>query len=125
MSVKLFAPNGYLQLDIKERLEIVNGCGPGGWKFDFVPDKILGLCIRECCNIHDYMYHIGQSIVDKKVADRVFLNNMIRLIDHKTKWRWLRNLRKKIAYGYYVAVKKFGGPAFWANKNEQVDTIRI
>jgi len=116
-TLNLFCPHDYKTLSKEELNKITNGCGPQGWKFDFVPDKIWGLCINLPCRIHDYMYHIGKGIKDKEEADRVFLNNMIRLIEYKTKWKWLKWLRKRRAYKYYVAVKYLGGPAFWVNKN--------
>lgn len=97
-----------------------NGCGPQGWKIDAVPDSVFGCYIGEACRIHDVQYGEGKTIADKDSADRTFMNNMIRLIRGRTK-RWLAKklllrLRLKLAYGYYLFVSRFGGPAFWANK---------
>lgn len=113
---KLFAPSGYWGLTEQAKKEICNGCGSSQSKFDFVPDNILGLNINEACNIHDYMYYIGVTIEDKKKADRALLNNLLRIIDLESCWL-LKRPRRFIAYGYYDAVKKFGGPAYWNNKN--------
>jgi len=115
---ELYAPKEYWSLSLEVKREISNGCGAGSALFDFVPDDILGLDISECCNIHDYMYHVGETNEDKLEADRVFLNNTIRVIDKNTSWKWLRKRRKNIAYMYYKAVSKFGGPAFWDGKND-------
>ena len=52
------------------------------------------------------MYHNGKTIEDKKEADRVFLNNMLRLVDGKTKWRFVRRLRRRRARIYFEAVKR-------------------
>ena len=115
----LYAPETYKKLTQTEAAAITNGCGTGGWKIDLVPDTLLGLDITEACNIHDYMYHIGETIEDKNEADRVFMNNMLRLIDAETKHGWLRRFRRRRAIIYYFAVKNFGGPAFWAGKQDE------
>jgi hypothetical protein len=116
--LKLFAPAGYWTCSDSVRLRIVSGCGPGGgWKALLVPETLWGLSVNEACNIHDWMYHVGETIEEKKEADRVFLNNMIRIIDAKTRWNWLKRLRLRRAKIYYLAVCWFGGPAFWAGKN--------
>jgi hypothetical protein len=122
--MELYCPEGYKKLSKIDKEEICNGCGPKGWKFDFVPDKIWGLNIYYICCIHDFMYFEGVCIEDKEEADRVFLNNMLRLIDFKTRYRWLRWLRKQRAYKYYLAVKHFGGPAFWEGKNQDNNIIK-
>jgi len=115
----LFAPPSYWTCTEAMRREIVSGCGPGkGWKANLVPETLWGLSVHEACDIHDWMYHLGETIEDKKEADRVFLNNMIRIIDVRTKWNWLRRLRLRRAKTYYLAVCWFGGPAFWAGKNQ-------
>jgi hypothetical protein len=96
---------------------IANGCGPGGWKIDIVPDKIWGCPVVEACNIHDLDYEEGRSIADKDVADRTLLNNLLRLVESRTtNWfakKLLLKARKNTCYIYYEAVHKFGGPAFW------------
>ena len=122
----LYAPDSYWKATQEERDMIVNGCGSAQAKFDFVPDTIYGLNINEACNIHDWMYHFAKpNIKAKEEADRVFLNNMIRLIEAKTKWKWLKCLRRKRARKYYLAVKYFGGPAFWAGKNKNKNIKEI
>lgn len=116
----LFAPVSYWQALQSVRDQLTNGCGTGGWKSDLVPDSILGVDISEACNIHDWMYVMGSTIAAKDEADRTFLNNMLRLIneDAGALSGILRPLRRAIAWGYYEAVHKFGGPAFWNCKNE-------
>jgi hypothetical protein len=64
------------------------------------------------------MYALGLVIEDKDEADRVFLNNMIRIIDSRRSRRWLRALRLGRAKDYYLAVHWFGGPSFWSGKND-------
>jgi hypothetical protein len=64
---------------------------------------------------------------DKEIADRVFLNNMLRVIEAKPSNSFLKSLRKNRAKSYYMAVKLFGGNAFWGKKNliENYREVRI
>jgi hypothetical protein len=121
--MKLFAPEEYWSTPPHILDEIVNGCGPGGIGDALVPDNIdwpwpWGLSITPSCRIHDYMYFVGETIDDKKAADRVFLNNMVRQIDAAGGFFLLKRRRKNRAWIYYQAVYRFGGPAFWSGKNK-------
>jgi hypothetical protein len=116
--VELYAPQSYIQATPEERRQVVNGCGAGGWLRHLVPDRIYGLKVEEACDIHDWMYATGLTIEDKELADRVFLNNLLRIIDANTRWGWLRRLRYLRARKYFEAVQHFGGPAFWKGKNQ-------
>lgn len=115
MRVELYAPKQYWALPESERR---GGCGPGGLGDWLVPDTIWLLSVRPACKIHDFMYSVGETISDKDEADRVFLNNMLRLVEAAGGPEWLRRLRANRAHTYYLAVKTFGGPAFWSGKNE-------
>jgi hypothetical protein len=64
------------------------------------------------------MYEVGKTIADKKRADRVFRNNMVRMINSETKYEFLKRLRLRRANTYYKAVEKYGGPAFWDGKED-------
>lgn len=122
--MELYGPKEVWAMDREKFLR--GGCGAEGWKVDIVPDAILGVSIQDSCRIHDAMYGLGinglgieGSNSHKEQCDRVFLNNMYRQIDNKKKqWRWTKKLRKHIAWGYFQAVVKFGGPAYWDGKNE-------
>lgn len=118
MSTRLFAPAAYWQLTAAGRAELeLNGCGPDGWKNRLVPERLLGVAITAACNIHDYMYIVGETEADREEADRVFLNNMLRIVEAESA-NWLtRTLRRRLALHYYAAVRDFGGPFFWADKN--------
>ena len=122
----LNTPIGYTRLSEHEKAKICNGCGSkgiGGW---IVPDTILGLCVKEPCNIHDYGYSVGENNADKKKEDRRMLNNFIRVIEQDGKqWWWLVKWRKQRAYEYYLAVKHLGGAAFWEGKNEPETMIEV
>lgn len=118
---ELYAPESYWTASGIVKEAITNGCGPGGWKYDLVPDTIYGLSIHAACDIHDFMYAMGETIAEKDEADRVFLNNCIRLIyAAEGFWakslRYLRLMRAKI---YFEFVHLFGGPSFWAGKNSK------
>ena len=112
----LFAPVRFLKATLPTLMEVCDGCGASGAKFDFVPDRIYGTYIGYACFIHDFMYDEGHTIEDKEEADRVFLNNMLRLIERDRKWYKPTKLQRFRAKGYYRAVKYFGGPAYWKGK---------
>jgi hypothetical protein len=117
MKVELYAPQSYWIASPWQRHIVANGCGPKGLGW-IIPNWLWGCDITPACNIHDWMYHYGLTLADKEEADRVFLNNMIRIINIRTKWSWLRKLRLDKAYTYYEAVARFGGPAFWKGLND-------
>ena len=112
----LYEPISYMDASKEQRYMVCNGCGAANAKFDFVPDTIYGLCITPACNIHDWMYYAADpDIIFKREADRVFFNNMLRIIEDKG--GFLKTARRRRALKYYLAVKYFGGPAFWEGKN--------
>lgn len=115
--VWLYAPESYIQALPAVRAQISNGCGPAGWKYKLISDSIWGLNIKVCCDIHDWMYAAGETLADKGEADRVFHNNMLRMIEAAGGPAWLQTLRRRRAKTYYLAVEYGGGPAFWHNKN--------
>lgn len=123
----LYAPSPYGTLSPSAKAELVNGCGSSDAKFDFVPDNLWGLDIYEACCIHDYMYTVGTSLADKEEADRVYLNNMLRLIEADNSWfgSLLKMPRRRRALVNYEFVTAFGGPAFWAGKNKAAEEIVV
>jgi hypothetical protein len=110
--VTLYVPEGYYNITSEEKLVICNGCGPGNWKFDIVPDTIYGLSIAEVCNVHDYMYYHGIDTKDKWFADAVFLLNGCLLVMWTADTRLMRVLRTMRMVWYYLAVATFGDKAF-------------
>jgi hypothetical protein len=123
-TVNLFAPESYIKASPEVKAQVLNGCGTAGWKGELIPDNLLGLTIHDCCDIHDWMYTVGQTVADKEEADRVFLNNLIRICGQSRTWI-MKRLRLRAAYGYYEAVEHFGGPAFWANVNEKKNYVTV
>lgn len=114
----LYAPDLYWKLTQEERESF--RCGPGrGVLEKLVPETIWLLKITDACSIHDFMYHEGEASDQGKIeADLVLRNNMIRIIEAKTKSKLLLKLRLRRAQTYYLAVKHLGGPAYWQNKNK-------
>jgi len=114
----LSCPASFKSATPEEREKVCNGCGSAKAKFDFVPDTAYGLSITDACDIHDWHYEYGITIEDKEEADREYLNNMCRLINAATGIlnKLLKPLRRKRVKKYYLAVKYFGGPSFWAGK---------
>lgn len=113
----LWAPPKYWKLSEAEKKQYCNGCGPGHVLGFLVPDKLWGLSITAACNIHDFMYAMGENIAEKSLADRVFLNNMTRLVVAGTQNKYLKRLRLRRARTYYYFVHEFGGSFFWDGKN--------
>lgn len=113
--VKLWCPESYKQATAEERDRKCNGCGTKGLGGILVPNSLYGLDVTEACDIHDWMYAEGKSEADKNTADRVFRNNMLRIISARPRGRGIVFfLRRRRAVKYYKAVKHFGGPAFWS-----------
>lgn len=120
VSPGLTASQSYLDASPEVVAAVVNGCGPGGWKFDIIPDTVFGLSIKEACNIHDWDYAEGSTAEDKRLADYRFKNNCYAIIDNADGWfnRMLRYHRTIRVIEYYEAVQHFGGDAFWQGKEK-------
>ena len=112
--VKLDAPQSYNDATDEHKKEHCNGCGTRGID---VPDTLWGLCITPSCWIHDWEYKHGTCWLDKKIADKRFLSNMLIQIEDGKQWWWLKRLRKNRAYVYYTVVKHFGSVVFRRGKD--------
>ena len=108
----IIAPLTYWRSTKAEKRIVCNGCGPKGWKGKIVPDTMWGLSVTPACNAHDWMYEEGGTGVQKAMADEVFLDNMLSLIDEHTNWKFIGWLRSKRARKYYRVVKKVGKAYF-------------
>lgn len=117
----LIVPGILAGLSDEKLAGIVNGCGPGSQKVDLVPDSILGIDFFPACLIHDAMYHFGVDREDKGQADRMFLFNLITLVDKHCKRDGILNRMQRVAcreaaFIYYKAVANWGLTAFWSGK---------
>ena len=142
--VKLFIPEEYRDHynslirhgSLDEFLGHKAGCGPGGLGDYLVPDRLFGVIdVTEACKIHDYMYKVEKDLEGKKRADRIFLNNMVRIIvamttpdeDGFTIEEEIMRKRREACLAesrtYYTMVKWFGGPAFWDGKNKEEEYV--
>ena len=115
----LWAPDGYWECTEEQLKEIVGagGCGPGGFGDYLVPDTLFGVInIQPACEIHDYMYALGEDQEDKDEADEAFLNNMKQIImwktagwyDDKKRQALVRTECNRQAETYYMIVHLFG-----------------
>ena len=107
---------GYESLTQEQKARICNGAGAANdWRSAFIPNTIYGLDCTEVFNIHDYAYHIGKTLDDKKRADFAMLQNLLCLINSSGNivTRFLRRMR---AMDYYDAVVEFGENPFFVGK---------
>lgn len=95
-----------------------NGCGPASAKIDLIPDKIMGIDFTPACIIHDICYSIGLDEEDKRLADRLFLFNLLTLVDAHSGAlaRFERIAQREAAFTYYKAVSDWGKKAFSGQK---------
>jgi len=105
----LLAPESYWLASDEVIAEYTGGCGPGKIGDWLVPDTMLGESVFLACQIHDWMYHCGITAEDKRIADKVFLWNMVALIDDG---EFLDTIRLRTVMAYYQAVSKHGGSSF-------------
>jgi len=120
----LYAPVSFMTATLYELNLVCNGCGAANAKFDFVPDRIYSLYIGHACQIHDWMYDEGETAEDKDKADRVFLNNLYRIIKLGDEWYLPTFLMRRRALKYYLGVKHFGGSAFWEGKKDGTNKLK-
>lgn len=113
----LYAPANFLCASQGDLLKFCNGCGAADSWFR-PPKRIYGTLIVYACIIHDWQYSFGLTNEDKEEADRVFRNNMNRLVTRDArKWYKPTKLQRIRVNIYYTAVKRYGGEAFWVGKN--------
>jgi len=118
MQAILYAPPSYWSLSEIEKQKICNGCGAkGGMKF-------IDGSFKEPCNIHDYMYQVGETDDDKMLADVTFYVNM-QNVANATKNPFKRLFLKARAKTFYKAVKLFGEEAFYKSKVEALQKREV
>lgn len=99
----------------EEREAAYNGLGPEwmGLFRKLVPNTIYGLSVREAIRIHDFEYTLGGSKVKKEAADHRLFYNLKHTIDMNGGFKWLKALRKRRAWKYYMLTRNFGDAAFF------------
>jgi hypothetical protein len=128
----LWAPESFwdrLKNDPASLKKICNGVGSEtSWTYHLTPNTIWGLDVTPASDIHDFMYFYPitfdsdeEGLAWKDKADRVFLNNMIRLFEKAESESWwarrFSTMRRNRAQLYFKAVQNFGGTSFWEGKN--------
>ena len=108
-NLNLAAPPSYWVATKKDKGRVCNGCGAKGMGWT-VPDTMYGMSVRDCCDIHDWMYEEGTTLAEKEEADKVFYENCLRKIKAGN-W-FLRPFRTVRAWEYYKAVSWFGKKSF-------------
>ena len=91
-----------------------DGCGTS-WYEGLVPDTIYGLPVTPACCVHDWEYLQGGYYSDFEAANERFLNNLVALIDSVQAWWYPKQLARKRAKKYYIAVEEFGWEVFKRN----------
>lgn len=74
-----------------------------------VPDYIWGVSVKKAGFIHDWCY---DNQIGKKLADEIFLFNLIKLIENANLSYIIKTNAKIIANYYYNAVRLFGQSAY-------------
>jgi hypothetical protein len=136
----LYAPAYIHNMSDEELDSHSNGCGSKYCSW-LVPNTIYFLNIKDACDIHDITYLWGcgprkfdfrapdggfqnvRSAEDKAESDRIFLNNLLRIIDKRSCCKLLAFIRRKRAFKYYEAVSVFGGPSYWDTAAEEAGEL--
>lgn len=113
------APVSFSLTKVEKLIKVCNGCGAAGSWFDYVPDNIIGSYIGHACFIHDWEYHVGKTKADKKLADKRFKRNLLKIIKLKSTNIMIIGLKYFISCMYYFGVKKFGKKAYWKGKQQK------
>jgi len=92
-----------------------DGCGPGGWKNNLIPDVFLWADFKEACRIHDYDFFLGGNLADFEAANERFYQNMLIAIHNCQKAKLLNPVKRAMARLYRNKVIKYGKLFFnWA-----------
>lgn len=96
------------------------GCGPGGAGDKLVPDTMYGLDISNACRIHDWYYRFYPENTEeaRAMADRIMKNNLLRIVEAKTRNKFLLWLRRRRCKTYYWMVREFGASSYFNDRND-------
>lgn len=113
--MKLYIPNTYINASLEMKESVCNGCGAkGGIK---VPNRFFGLCVKEACNIHDWMFFEGKTQADFIFSNSMFLVNLVVLIVNNSN-SLTKVIRLFFAFNYFLAVTLKGQEIFWKGKEK-------
>ena len=111
---RVIASDDYWKATHEEILARTGDCGPGKFGDKFVPDTLYGESIFIACQIHDWMYWVGRTLEDKRIADFVFFINMVSIVGIDG---WFGIFRLWRCGTYYYAVAKAGEKSFLVGKD--------
>lgn len=126
---ELSAQPDYWRLTNRQHKMICNGVGSrvGFWSrllYHIIPNTIFFLDITPASDIHDYDYcypfhfdSLKSALLFKHAADCRFRENCFKIIDHETRWEWLKTMRRIRVEKYYFALSAYGLTAFLAGKS--------
>lgn len=123
VEARLYAPVDFISAKSEHRHVVCNVMPEGrlliGAVDMLIPSVIWGLNIRHAVEIHAWMYAMGTTLAAKLQADRVFHNNVQRLVDmahnpNAPDWS-CRRLNRLAAIDTMLA--DYGAVDFWENQN--------
>lgn len=127
----------FLQISDKFRNAVVNGCGPGSWKYNCVPNRPAGFDFVWTCNGHDWDYFLYGLVAELGVKGKMYADIRARhnwgsvVIQMPKPWwvpgffegRWRRHC-SDIPQIYYLAVKNLGNGAYFKATEEMKQVMR-
>lgn len=90
--------------------QVANGCGPGSWKLDLIPDHLGDVDLTASCDQHDVLYYLGGTEEDRRLADVLLYANIAASI--LMAGGPMVPLRMAAAILYYKAVRSCGAAYF-------------
>lgn len=109
--IPYWRPSWWAEITAAIIATIANGCGPGAWKIDLIPDKIAHVDIGDGCNQHDIEYWRGGPPRARLIADlRLGVNMAIACYNQgHSVFRFL-----PVILTYVLAVRVAGRPCWSA-----------
>lgn len=100
--------------------EFPDSCGSGhGIGQLIVPEHFYGLRVSPVCHIHDASWDVAEpSWNDFHESNYMFIRNLLRIIDVKSKVNVLKMLRNYRATTYFNMVDTVGAKLFWLCKRK-------
>ena len=125
----LMRPAVVAALTPTQAADLTNGCGPQSMKIKLIPDTVMGIDFFPACAVHDQCYSFGEDEDDKRLSDRIFLFNLLVLIDKHCAAKGIidkvqRVAARSAAFDYFKAVSDWGRAAFYAHKGQDHEDSR-
>lgn len=112
-----------IEIPYQKLKEFPNSCGAGqGFWERIVPERIYFLRISPACYFHDIDMEFTEPTEEGfLLMNYIFLINTLSIINFKSKWEWLKPIRRYRAITYYNAVNTRIAlrEIFWELKRQQ------